>query len=467
MQAQNAAGFYGKLPCKGDFLERRVSREFVDTWDAWLQQALMASREQLQDRWLNAYLTGPVWRFALADGVCGSGAYAGVMLPSVDRVGRYFPLTLVAQLHTQDCLLELAGDVGRQWFDSAEALALQALQAADLDLATFDEQVAALGAPSGEAQVSESAHLHDLMHASEFARRPGQWQVPLSSVHALQHAANVFASRELERTMRPLALWWSDGSDLVAPCWLCSRGLPPAASFAAMLDGDWQTSGWESLGPPNPATPAPLVAMHGGGSAPVEITARHSEIVRRPLAEPRVHFVSRPDQGLWAVSYSEGDGPSDVGAAQVMADALYDLSATGSLASLAEEVRRLLEAPPAAVAVVVFLARANECTVVYRGRAQAIRVRSGALTRIEAKSPPGDGSLLDLLLPGPVTNTGPPAVHYDTLSAGDVWLLAGACLFDNDAAVLTAIQRLASLDPKLAEDGLPLMLLSAASGAAA
>jgi hypothetical protein len=94
-------------------------------------------------------------------------------------------------------------------------------------------------------------------------------------------------------------------------------------------------------------------------------------------------------------------------------------------------------------------------------------VRSGALTRIEAKSPPGDGSLLDLLLPGPVTNTGPPAVHYDTLSAGDVWLLAAACLFDNDAAVLTAIQRLASLDPKLAEDGLPLMLLSAASGAAA
>src|SRR5262249_13438980 len=83
MQTRSAAGFYGKLPSKGDFLLRRVSQEFVDAWDAWLQQSLFASRENLQERWLDAYLTSPVWRFALSDGVCGSGAYAGLMLPSV------------------------------------------------------------------------------------------------------------------------------------------------------------------------------------------------------------------------------------------------------------------------------------------------------------------------------------------------------------------------------------------------
>ena len=129
MHAQSAAGFYGKLPCKGDFLQRRVSQEFVDAWDAWLQQSLHVSREQLQERWLDAYLTSPVWRFVLAAGVCGSGTYAGVMLPSVDRVGRYFPLTLITQLNTEDCLLEVAGEAGRQWFESAEALALGKLQA--------------------------------------------------------------------------------------------------------------------------------------------------------------------------------------------------------------------------------------------------------------------------------------------------------------------------------------------------
>src|SRR5882724_4478562 len=113
MQTASAAGFYGKLPCKGDFLQRRVTQEFVDTWDAWLQQCLLTSRQSLQERWLDAYLTSPVWRFALAEGVCGSGAYVGVMVPSVDRVGRYFPLTLVAQLNTEDCLLEVASEAGR------------------------------------------------------------------------------------------------------------------------------------------------------------------------------------------------------------------------------------------------------------------------------------------------------------------------------------------------------------------
>jgi type VI secretion system protein ImpM len=477
MQTQSAAGFYGKLPCKGDFLQRRVSQEFVDAWDAWLQQCLVASREQLQERWLDAYLTSPVWRFALADGVCGSGAYAGVMLPSVDRVGRYFPLTLVTHLHTEDCLLEVAGDAGLQWFDSAAALALGALQAHDLDLTVFDEEVAGLGAPSGELQVSESAYLRELMQNGQFARRPGQWQVPLARLQALQHAANVFASRELERTMRPLALWWTDGSDLVAPSWLCSRGLPSVASFAAMIAGDWQAFGWESLGPPQ--SPRQPVELQAASPAPVEIVVRHSAIVRRPASEPRVHFVSRPEHGLWAVTYSEGDGLSGVGAAQAMADSLHDVSVAGSLASLAEEVRRQLEAVRArmiaseAVGAVVFLARANECAVVHMGSAQAIRLRSGAFTTIEGASPglpadgdvfqslhpPGDGSLLDLLT-GPVTGAGTVSVsvHYDTLAAGDAWLLAGARLFD--ASQLTTL-------PATLEDGLPLMLLTAAFGAAA
>jgi len=119
------------FPAKVTSLQRRVTQEFPGGLDAWLQQCLNTSREKLQERWLDAYLTSPVWRFALADGVCGSGAYAGVMVPSVDRVGRYFPLTLVAQLNTEDCLLDVASDLGRQWFDSAESLALGALQRHD------------------------------------------------------------------------------------------------------------------------------------------------------------------------------------------------------------------------------------------------------------------------------------------------------------------------------------------------
>ena len=90
-----AVGIMGKLPTNGDFVRRRVPAELAEPLDAWLAQALAASREQLGEGWLDTYLTAPVWRFALAAGCCGPAA-AGIWLPSVDKVGRYFPCVLVA-----------------------------------------------------------------------------------------------------------------------------------------------------------------------------------------------------------------------------------------------------------------------------------------------------------------------------------------------------------------------------------
>jgi type VI secretion system ImpM family protein len=475
MQTASTTGFYGKLPCKGDFLQRRVTQEFVDTWDAWLQECMVASREQLQERWLDAYLTSPVWRFALAEGVCGSGAYIGVMVPSVDRVGRYFPFTLVAQLSGEDYVLEVACDAGRQWFDAAESLALGALEAHDLDLSAFDEQVAALGGPT---EAAESAYLRQLMQNSQLGRRPGQWQVPLESVHSLQRAANVLGSRELERTLRPLVLWWTDGSNAITPSWLCNRGLPPPSSFAALIAGGWDRFGWESLGAPLTAAQAPLpvaVADSMGAdvaaAALVEIVMCHAALSRQPAAAPRGHFVSRPDVGLWGFSSSDGNeaGASE---AQMIADVLHDISTAGSVSSLAEEVRRALEVMQrqrATSAVysgagnagaVVFLARGNECAVVCAGSVQAVRTRSREVTSIEGTSD-------DIV------------VHYDTVRVGDVWVLAGALMFDDqllaslpallaqhpaiDEGTVVAAQHLWARGSGVDQEELPLMLLAASS----
>ena len=78
-----AVGLLGKLPSHGDFLRRGVAAELADPLDAWLAAAVAASREALGDGWLDAYLTAPVWRFALAAGSCGPTAAAGIWLPSV------------------------------------------------------------------------------------------------------------------------------------------------------------------------------------------------------------------------------------------------------------------------------------------------------------------------------------------------------------------------------------------------
>ena len=98
MSTQIEVGLYGKLPSHGDFLRRRVSDAFVRVWDEWLQECIAASRSALGERWLDVYLTSPVWRFGADAGAFGPAPVVGLMAPSVDRVGRYFYLTLVAEL---------------------------------------------------------------------------------------------------------------------------------------------------------------------------------------------------------------------------------------------------------------------------------------------------------------------------------------------------------------------------------
>ena len=239
-------GFYGKLPCRGDFLQRRAPQEFVDAWDAWLQEGIHESQQRLQDAWLNTYLTGPVWRFALAAGVCGGGAYAGILVPSVDRVGRYFPLTVIAQLAADECPLATACG-SSDWFESAETLVLDALQAEALDFDTFDEQIALLRERLDTSGTSESARLLHLLRDSAFPAESPRWQLPLDAAASLQSAVNAFAYREIGRALQPAALWWTQGSDALAPSWLATRGLPEARAFVAMLTGDWAGAEWTTL----------------------------------------------------------------------------------------------------------------------------------------------------------------------------------------------------------------------------
>lgn len=247
MSAAIQTGFYGKLPCRGDFLQRRAPQVFVDAWDEWLQAGLQASREQLGDAWLDRYLTGAVWRFVLAPGVCDGGAYAGVLVPSVDRVGRYFPLTIVTQLDEGCCPLDVACSA-RAWFDAAETLVLDALAAQELDLDRFDEQVAKLGELLVSSSACEPSALARALHDSPFPMQSPAWHAAIEGTASFQRAINVYAYRELSRALAPLALWWTDGSSALGASWLSTRGLPAPSAFVAMLSGDWTGSNWASVG---------------------------------------------------------------------------------------------------------------------------------------------------------------------------------------------------------------------------
>ncbi|MET0331159.1 MAG: type VI secretion system-associated protein TagF, partial [Dyella sp.] len=91
-------GFFGKLPGVGDFVQRRLPADFVMRWDTHFQRVLAAVQTQSGSQWLRVYDNGPVWRFMLAPGVCGERAWAGVIGPAMDRVGRRFPMVIAAAI---------------------------------------------------------------------------------------------------------------------------------------------------------------------------------------------------------------------------------------------------------------------------------------------------------------------------------------------------------------------------------
>lgn len=113
------AGFFGKLPARGDFLRAGLPEDFIAPLDAWCRNCLEASRAALGDGWDEAWMNAPVWRFLLPPGACGALAALGVWLPSMDKVGRHFPFLLCA---LGDSMADL--ERGGAWADAAEAAGL-------------------------------------------------------------------------------------------------------------------------------------------------------------------------------------------------------------------------------------------------------------------------------------------------------------------------------------------------------
>jgi type VI secretion system protein ImpM len=173
-------GFYGKIPARGDFVRQSLPRGFIDPWDEWLRVALDGSRSLLGQGWTEAWMEAPIWRFRLAPGVAGGHCALGLFLPSIDRAGRMFPLTLA-------CLSDRP--LPESWLDHAETAGLAAIEQ-DLDPDAL-QHLLLLAPPDPD---------------SLFAAPPGRCQ------------------------------WWTQGAPRVPATEFTTTALPDAACFARMLD---------------------------------------------------------------------------------------------------------------------------------------------------------------------------------------------------------------------------------------
>ncbi|MBK1721552.1 type VI secretion system-associated protein TagF [Thiocystis violacea] len=248
---QPAPGFYGKLPGLGDFVSRRLPVDFTQPWDLWLRESLVSSQTQMGEAWLDIYLTSPLWRFVLSSGVAGQNGWAGVLMPSVDRVGRYFPFTLACPLPAGTdpvCLL-----CEPAWLERAEELALSGLED-DWNIDVFDAEVVALGAPQPVGLAADAAS------APGAPMRHNAWRASAVSPADVRQVIPGLLGRALNQMYCAYSLWWSCGSERVAPSLLTCQGLPPADGYAALIGGDWSGNGWWELGvgmpSPQPQDPA-------------------------------------------------------------------------------------------------------------------------------------------------------------------------------------------------------------------
>jgi type VI secretion system protein ImpM len=397
-------GLYGKLPTHGDFLQRRVPEGMVQVWDRWLQESMAASREVLGADWLETYLTSPVWRFVLGAGACGSQPIGGILVPSVDRVGRYFPLTLMWSAPPGYTALELAERFQR-WFDIAEKLVVDTLIMESIDFAAFDRAVAELDVHLDAAHGPAASQVDGV--AALLNGQNQYWRLPLPTTHALGNAVTQLLGAHLDNVFQPVALWWSQGSTSIDPGAMISKGLPAPQCFAAMLDGSWAASGWSEL---NLLFDAERDA--GKRSGVVDTPSAQSEKDAHPYCRSAGQtdvgavrstnqdaYLERPEVGLWVVADGIGGLSHGEVASRMVCDALADVAPSVSLDDLIEAVRRRLEevnaylrrgalrpvnAVQSGSTVVALLIIGRECAVLWAGDSRAYRLRDGLLSQLTA-----------------------------------------------------------------------------------
>jgi len=236
-QESFATGWYGKIPGTGDFMARRIPAPFAEAWHGWLQGALAGSRERLGARWRDAYLSMPVWRFVLSPGVLTTSAWAGLVAPSVDAVGRYFPLAVASALPSAS--LDLVGTLlaAGSWLDELEAVALSAI-APGADTAAIDAGIAQrpflakwLRHPEGRDDTVPIRGAKPQMLWLPLGPRTGRSAAPeLTGV--------------AERLAEPCSIWLAEESELFPRCALLCESLPAPEQYCAMMDGHWVERGW-------------------------------------------------------------------------------------------------------------------------------------------------------------------------------------------------------------------------------
>jgi len=217
-------GLFGKLVAKRDYIALATARGFLEAWEPWMQSCLSASRHDLGERWQQAFLTAPVWRFWLGAGICGS-TVLGAVMPSLDGIGRYYPLALHAIADADAPIAPPDVDTQDDWFGMAENFLLSTL-AADV---TFDEV---------SSQLDRLAVPRTRDRADSSTVRLGAGMTAIAT-DGVDFATALAALRVSDPEIYAAAsFWWTAGGGSFRPLAVSCRGLPDPYRYSTLLTGD-------------------------------------------------------------------------------------------------------------------------------------------------------------------------------------------------------------------------------------
>ncbi len=218
-------GLFGKLPARRDFISQAVPRSFLRLWEPWLENAMAESRGRLGAAdFEESFRAAPIWRFWLGADVSGN-AILGAFMPSMDAVGRYFPLTLIG-IAEGEVLAPPTMDPHDGWFTAVETILLSALDPKAALEPMLDDiaQLKIYGSPAASGAT-------ELKFGTPFELRP---PLPLTELLAVCRLAYQDCS------VADATFWWTVGGAHFRPMGLMRKRLPETGLFTGMLTGQFE-----------------------------------------------------------------------------------------------------------------------------------------------------------------------------------------------------------------------------------
>lgn len=215
-------GLYGKLPQKRDFVSFGIAGDMLMPLETWLQSATAASRAELGRAWEELYLVAPIWRFWIGPQVFGTGC-AGALMPSVDGVGRYFPLLAVYAWEAPATMAPPPYAPQDRWFQAIEERLLSVLDE-DAEVRP-DTLLDGLSPPAFDTAPAAPG-------LSSFKGGPVWRAEPETDTPSF--LATIFQD-DYREVARGRSYWWVPGTDERGPVLHARTGMPDPYFHSLML----------------------------------------------------------------------------------------------------------------------------------------------------------------------------------------------------------------------------------------